>query len=205
MKEIVFATSNNAKINQINFIINHFNFPVKIIPGKDFFGDKISPIEKGSNVMEIALNSAIDVSNRIGLPVIAEDTDFQVKALNGKPGIKAGDYLKKHGRRCILKQIEGAKERDAIISSAVAYVNPDGTVKVFSHIVEGIISNEESFCNYPDWISPSNENIFGGGYNAIFIPKGKKKTLAEIDLVSAISFSYREVNFVNLIDYILNS
>lgn len=205
MKEIIFATSNSAKINQINFIINHFHFPVKVIPGKDFFGDKVCPIERGLNVKEIALNSAIEISSKISLPVITEDTDFQVKALNGKPGIRAGEFLKKHGRGCILKQIENIDDREATINSALAYASPDGLIKVFSNTVEGVIADKESFYDYPDWISPSKENIFGGGYNAIFIPKGKKKTLAEIDPVSAISFSYREVNFVNLIDYILNN
>src|SRR3989339_123721 len=132
MKEIVFATSNKAKVDQINFIVQYFKFPIKIIVGKEIYGEKNNYKEIGNTVSEIAKNGAIDISKKINLPVITEDT----------------------------------------------------------------------FDKFPSWISPYTHH-FGGGYNAIFIPNGWNKTLAEISPEESIPWSYREKNFIDVIKYIL--
>lgn len=204
MKKIIFATGNKAKIAQMQFIINFFNFPIKIIKGKEIFSEKASYEEMGNSVKEIALNGALSVSKRMGLPVITEDTDLQIKALNNEPGIRAGFFLKNFGRSEILKRMKGIKNRDAVITSAIAYATPSGEYKIFTNKVEGKIAEKEKSGKFPDWISPTKDNPFGGGYNAIFIPKGWNKTLAEISPEESIPWSYREKNFIAVIKYILS-
>src|SRR3989339_613665 len=171
MKEIVFATSNKAKVDQINFIVQYFKFPIKIIVGKEIYGEKNNYKEIGNTVSEIAKNGAIDIS-------------------------------KKYGRVEILRKLNNIDNRSASINSAVAFSAPDGKNKIFLNTIKGKISKEEKFDKFPSCISPYTHH-FGGGYNAIFIPNGWNKTLAEISPEESIPWSYREKNFIDVIKYIL--
>lgn len=204
MKKIIFATENKAKLAQIRFIVKYFELPIEIIGVKDFYNNYISYEEIGDTVDEVSLNGALVVAKIIGSPVITEDTDLRIEALNYEPGIKAGEFLKNFGRVEILKKMKNITNRKAIISSAVAYATPEGTSRVFLNKIEGKIAEKEKFSNFSDWISPTVENPFGGGYNAIFFPNGWNKTLAEISPIDAIPWSYREKNFINVIKYILS-
>lgn len=204
MKKIIFATGNKAKLAQIRFVVEHLKLPIEVVGVKDFFSDYVSYEEIGNTVEQVSFNGALAVAKMIGLPVITEDTDFRIEALNGDPGIKAGEFLKNFGRAEILKRMEGMTNRKAIISSAVAYATPEGVSKVFINKIEGKISDKERFGNFLDWIAPTTDNSFGGGYNAIFIPNGWDKTLAEISPAEAIPWSYRERNFIDVLNYILS-
>lgn len=204
MTEIIFATGNKAKLAQIRFIVEHFKLPMEVIGGKDFCGNCIPYEEIGDTVEQVALNGAIAVAKMIDSPVITEDTDLRIEALNDEPGIRAGEFLKNFGRAEILRRMKGIANKKAVISSAVAYATPDGMSKVFLNRIEGKIAPEERFGNFPDWIAPIPENSFGGGYNAIFLPNGWDKTLAEISPTEAIPWSYREKNFIDVINYIFS-
>lgn len=204
MKKIIFATGNKAKLAQIRFVIEHFELPIEVIGVKDFFSNYTSYEETGDTVEQVSLNGALAVAKMIGSPVITEDTNFQIEALNGEPGIRAGEFLKNFGRAEILKRMSGIENRKAVISSAVAYATPEGASEVFLNRVEGKIADKEKFGNFPDWIAPTLENSFGGGYNAIFLPKDSDKTLAEINPTEAIPWSYRERNFTDVLNYILS-
>ncbi|MDE1970071.1 MAG: non-canonical purine NTP pyrophosphatase [Patescibacteria group bacterium] len=203
MKQIVFATGNHSKLAQIRFVAGHYDIPIEIINGKETYGDNASYEEIGDNVSDVARNGAIMVAKRIGVPVITEDTDFRVDALGGIPGIHAGAFLKQYGRGEILYRMRDVKNRNAAIRSAVAYATPEGTCNVFHRTIEGHIAHEEHYGDYPDWIAPNEHNAYGGGYNAIFIPQDREKTLAEISPEEAMPWSYREQNFVNVLTYII--
>ncbi len=205
MKEIIFATGNKGKLAQINFIVEHFNFPVKIVAIRERYYDYVPYDEVGVNVAEVSVNGAVSVSDLIGAPVIVEDTDFVVDALGGAPGLEAGEFLKSFGRSEILKRMKNVNDRKATINSAVAYATPEGERKLFVNSVEGFISNDERFGEFPIWIAPNKNNESGGGYNSIFVPYGQDKTLAEINPVDSIELSYRDKNFISVIKYILNS
>lgn len=203
MKKIIFATGNNAKLAQIRFVIGHLKLPIKVVGVKNFFSNYVSYEEIGDIVEQVSLNGALSVAQMVGSPVITEDTDFKIEALNGEPGIRAGEFLKNFGRTEILKRMKGIINRKAVINSAVTYATPEGASKVFLNKVEGKIADKESFGNFPDWIAPTADNSFGGGYNAIFLPNGWDKTLAEISPTEAIPWSYRERNFIDVLNYIL--
>jgi len=203
MQKIIFATGNGAKLAQLKFIINHFKYPIKVIGGKEVFRDKVAYDEMGENVDDVARNGAIAVAKRIGQPIITEDTDFRIEALGNEPGIRAGEFLKKFGRIGVLERMQGIENRKAVITSAVGYAMPSGKSKIFINQVPGTIALQEKFGDFPDWIAPTPENSFGGGYNAIFIPDGWSKTLAEISPKEAIPWSYREKNFIDVVEYLL--
>src|SRR5574340_970848 len=100
-QELLFATSNPAKLAQFAFVIDHFQMPFKVVSAKERFGGKASYPERGNHAATIALVGAQAVAQQIGSPVLVEDTTFHVQAMNGSPGVHAGEYLKKHGRGAI--------------------------------------------------------------------------------------------------------
>ena len=66
--------------------------------------------------------------------------------------------------------------------------------------VEFLIAHQERWTRgLPDWIAPTEENVLGGGYNAVFIPCGETRTLAQIPPLEALDRGYREPNFVALL------
>ncbi|MFB6225519.1 MAG: non-canonical purine NTP pyrophosphatase, partial [Candidatus Paceibacteria bacterium] len=88
----------------------------------------------------------------------------------------------------------------AMLGSAVAYAFPDGTADVVSHRVEGTIAHQEQWDEtQPAWIAPQPDDLFGGGFNAIFIPEGASRTLAQIPPEEAIPWSYREYTFSTML------
>lgn len=205
MQEVIFATGNRSKLAQLRFVAETLNIGVKVVPIKDIYEGAVFYEEVGDTVREVAQNGAIVLAKRTGRALVTEDSDFRVEALNGEPGIRAGEFLKKYGRVEILKRMEGVSDRRAVINSAVAFATPDGECQVFVNTVRGQIAQEEKYGEFPDWIAPTPELSVGGGYNAIFIPDGFDRTLAEIGPVEAIPWSYREKNFHDLLKWLSES
>lgn len=202
MTDLIFATGNEAKLNQINFVREHYNFPVQIINGKQSYGADVAYAETAATAEEIAVEGALAVARKIGKPVLTEDSTFAVDALNGFPDVKAGLFLKNFGRAEILRIMQFHGDRSATITSACCYAQPDGFYKSFVNTLRGTITPQEKFASFPDWISPQ-EDPMGGGYNAIFIPEGYDKTLAEISPEEATPWSYREKNFFDVLTYLM--
>jgi inosine/xanthosine triphosphate pyrophosphatase family protein len=91
-----------------------------------------------------------------------------------------------------------------LIVSAVAWATPEGTCAIWLNLVRGEIAEEErSTPGLPAWVAPSPEQPLGGGYNAIFVPEGQTRTLAEIPPDEAMSLGYREPNFRALLRFLV--
>lgn len=199
-RTLYFATANQAKLAQLRWIVEYLGDDVCIVSATDRFGDAARYDEIGETEMEIARQGALAVAVRVGVPVLAEDTGFYVDALRGEPGIRAGLYLKQRGRRGILDRLDGMPNRRAAIVSAVAYATPDGNAFTWVHRVAGQVIDVERWTpGLPDWIAPTPDNPLGGGYNAIFVPVGETRTLAEIPPEEALVWGYREPNFIALV------
>ncbi|MBN1317707.1 MAG: hypothetical protein JXA42_19645 [Anaerolineales bacterium] len=203
---LYFATGNPAKLGQIRYVIEQAGLPVTITPAGECFGDRATYDEIGSTAAEIAGNGARLVAGRIGYPVLTEDTTFEVAALDGRPGVTAGAFLKAHGRAAILKAIEGLSNRRARITSAAAYGRPGCEPYVLERTIHGTIAERERWApGLPDWVAPTPENELGGGYNAIFVPEGETRTLAEIPEDEGLKRGYREPLFLAMIQWIIGN
>jgi XTP/dITP diphosphohydrolase len=156
--------------------------------------------EIGETELEIARCGALSVVLRTGVPIVAEDTRLHVAALGGRPGIRAGAYLKSWGRNGLLCELRGTAEWQAQIVAALAYATPDGDCLEYEHRVAGtLIRHQRWMSGLPDWIAPTWDNPYGGGYNSVFVPQGEVRTLAEIPPGEALHVGYREPNFAALI------
>jgi len=201
MKRILLATSNKFKLAQMQYVSDYYKTGVRVVPARDIFG-ALSKFDKlGNTPEEVALRGARTIYGKIKRPILVEETFLEVKSLNGFPGIKTIPFVKTKGRQALLAMMAGEKKRDAVMKSTTVYVNEKGEEKTFTHIIEGTIADKESWIKGPLWVSPEEED-WGGWFNAVFIPKGQTKTLAEMTSEQLIQHGYREKTFKAALDLI---
>jgi len=194
MKRILLATGNKFKLAQMQYVSDHFKIGVRVVPARDIFGALAKFDKIGRTPEEVALRGARMIYNKIRRPIITEETFLEVKALNKFPGIKTIPFVKTKGRKALLAMMAGEKNRRAVMKSAVAFINEKGEEKTFKYEVPGEIAKEEKWVKGPLWVSPEEQD-WGGWFNAVFIPKGKKKTLAQLTSEQLIQHGYREKTF----------
>jgi XTP/dITP diphosphohydrolase len=202
--ELIFATSNQSKLGQMSYVIETTGASVRLVSGRERFGDEAAYQEQGISALEVARLGAIDVAARVGTPVMAEDTTLHVSLLSGAPGLESKEFLHRFGREGLLHLMQGLQHRQALVVSAVAWATPEGTCAIWLNLVHGDIAEEErSTSGLPTWVAPSPEQPLGGGYNAIFVPEGQTRTLAETPPDEAMRLGYREPNFCALLRFLV--
>ncbi len=123
MLEVVLASSNPSKANEIRKIFN--GFPIRLIAQSDFAVPDVE--ETGSTFMENAIIKARHATCYSGLPALGDDSGLVVPALNGEPGIFSSRYAGKNAddadriKKLVteLKKIKSA-DRTAFFYCAVA-------------------------------------------------------------------------------------
>ncbi len=203
MKQILFASTNSAKLDQFQFVSDYYNFTTKIISAyKEFPGLKPYS-EDYSSQQEIVENGAREIFSHVKKPVVVEDTIIEIDSLEGKLGLTASEYLKEKGRIGVLEEMKNVKKRNARIISLLGYF--DGKLMTtFKTVIEGTISKKEIYKeNQPLWIGPSKDFPTGGGFNAIFYSHEAKTTLANMTAEDGLKYGYREPNFKAVIECIL--
>lgn len=130
---IFFVTNNIHKFNEARKILSEYSIAVAMLRMK-------APEIQDDDLENIARSSAIEASNRTGLPVIVEDAGLFIDALQGFPGPYSSYVYRKIGKEGILKLLEDCENRKARFKSVVAFCSPDSEVKCFKGAVEGKIS-----------------------------------------------------------------
>ncbi|MEO0122885.1 MAG: RdgB/HAM1 family non-canonical purine NTP pyrophosphatase [candidate division WOR-3 bacterium] len=165
MFHIVLATRNHNKIEEINQILNLNK--VLLIPYTRFIDLHIP--EPGDTLIENSLLKAEFIHRIIKLPALADDSGLFIEELDGAPGVLSSRYEVNDEKRIerVLRELGKAKNRRAWFRAVFVYFYDINTYKVFEGEIEGRITYE-----------PRGE--WGFGYDPIFIPKGYRKTFAEL-------------------------
>ncbi len=171
MKELVIASRNGKKIEEIKEILKDLN--LKILTLEDF--PKIPPVkENGETFRENAMKKSQECQRLLGKVVLAEDSGLEVLALCGAPGIYSARFAgkkqdDKKNIKKLLKLLENVpkEKRKAVFKSTVAITFVDGKTKVVSG-------------TYSGWINFKPEGKFGFGYDPVFIAPEYQKTFAEL-------------------------
>ncbi len=182
IEKIIFATGNENKLKEIRAILNKPD--IEIISMREAgITDDIE--ENGSTFSENSLIKARAVSERTGLPAMADDSGLEVDYLNGEPGIYSARYLGRdtgHDKKnaYILEKLSGVKdeERGARFVCAASLVLPDGREFVRMGVMEGRIAYEAKGSN-------------GFGYDPIFFLPEYGKTSAELSPEEKNRISHR--------------
>jgi XTP/dITP diphosphohydrolase len=172
LKEILLATKNLHKIEEIRAILTHE--PMKIKTFADFpeFGDAV---EDGKSYEENAGLKALFYAGHTELPALADDSGLEIDFLDGKPGIHSARFIHpslSFPERCekVLKMLEKVKdnERAAHFVCTVALVAPGGSPEFFRGELHGFIARDM-------------KGTHGFGYDPIFLIPEYGKNLAELD------------------------
>jgi len=195
MKEIVIASHNDGKVDEIRGLLKKYNF--KIFSLKKF--SHIEPKENGKTFIENSVIKAVSALKITGLPSISDDSGLCIPALNNDPGIYSARWAgtgknfdlaaKKIEKKLFEKYRNKQKLFKAFFCCALTIALPDGTIKSFEGKVFGTLQ-------FP----PKGENGFG--YDPIFIPKGYKKTFGEMKYSFKERISHRQKAFKKLQNFI---
>ena len=166
--EMILATNNKHKLLEVREILS----PHKIIVyGLGDLASKLEDVEEnGKNYAENALIKAKAVQKLTSMPIIADDSGLEIKALNNEPGLHSARYASSLGGhdnaiKEILKRLENAKDRSARFVCDIVLLNTDKNPLIFEGIAEGTIANEKM-------------GEGGFGYDPIFISKETGKCFA---------------------------
>lgn len=163
MEELDFLTSNKRKVDLANSVLGRYNIKVR---QREFDFQEMQSIDSE----EVAIDKAVQASEKIGNDFIIEDSGLYIDALNGFPGALLKYIFPMLGYDKILKLLEGESNRDAHFKGVVAYYDAKKKkVKPFVGVVAGTISSEAR-----------GVEKRGSVANNIFIPNGFKKTVAEL-------------------------
>lgn len=167
--KVILASNNKNKIREMQQILAPFGMEVisQREAGADFEVE-----ENGTTFAENAELKARAVYERLGVPVIADDSGLAVDALNGAPGVYSHRYAGENATDeercqkllCELKDVP-AEQRTARFLCEICYFDENGDKHFFTGSCKGIIGTE-----------PKGSNGFG--YDPVFYIGDK--TLAEM-------------------------
>lgn len=190
--KIIFATQNQGKLVEMK----------KMLAGFDVLGAAEAGVledveEDGETFAANALKKARFVATKTGEWAVADDSGLCINALAGEPGIYTARWA--GGRDLVEYTLERTKNipeghRGARFESAVAIVSPTGEEKIFSGVVQGDLS-----------LFPRGAALPKLPYDVIFMPKGHKKTFAEMSEDEKNSLSHRGQAFRLMRAYLENA
>ncbi|MBU1094201.1 MAG: RdgB/HAM1 family non-canonical purine NTP pyrophosphatase [Firmicutes bacterium] len=178
MTEIIIASQNHHKIQEMSAIFNHQD--VRLISLKDL-DDHDQVIEYGHSFIENAQIKASYFAKKYGKLTISDDSGLVIPILDGRPGIYSARYSggdDHQNNKKILKEMEHHVKRNAYFVSVIVLCYPNGVSKSYEGRVDGLIAYEEKGKN-------------GFGYDSIFYFPQFQKHFAELDSKIKNQISHR--------------
>jgi XTP/dITP diphosphohydrolase len=187
--ELVFASNNLHKVREIKSILGN-SFTLLCLYDINILEDipENEPLIEGN-----ALSKARYVFNITGSDVFADDTGLEIEALNGLPGVHSARFAgesKDSGANIekVLELLGENKNRNARFRTVIALI-----LDKKEFLFEGIVTGK---------IIDKKRGIEGFGYDPIFIPDGKNKTFAEMELSEKNTVSHRARAFEKLREFL---
>ena len=156
-KKITYVTGNKAKIDSAKSVLEPLGYEIDNIKME-------TPEIQADDVVEVSKYSAKWAANKLGIPVLKNDSGLFVEALNGFPGVYSHYADDTIGEDGLLKLMEGLDNRNAYFKESLAYCEPGKEPVVFEGITKGRIDTKKS-------------GTYGWSWDFIFIPEGEDKTL----------------------------
>ena len=181
--DFVLASKNPNKLREMAAILEPYGVRLRL---QSELGLDIDVEETGTSFEENALLKARAVMLAAGLPAIADDSELEVDALGGEPGIFSarygGDACKNDRERYLylLKNMENVPdgERTARFVCVIAAVWPDGRTLCARGTCEGVILRQ-----------PGRDNGFG--YDPVFYVPEEGCTFSEMPPARKNQISHR--------------
>jgi len=189
MKQLIFATHNQHKLNEVQQLVPEW---LKIISLIEAGYQKEIP-ETGDTFRQNALNKSYYVWREIKEDLFAEDSGLSVQALNNAPGVFSARYAGEKATDAenvtkLLQQLEGVEDRTAEFTTIISLIY-NGKKWEFEGTMRGTIATVASGSS-------------GFGYDPIFIPIGQEKSLAELGQDFKNKISHRAIAVHKMLDYL---
>lgn len=190
MKKIYIASTNPGKIKEYKEAL------------KDVLIESIIDLrfdltieETGNTFKENSFIKAQKLYEKVKSPVLADDSGLIVNALIGELGVKSKRFSKSEtdndNMNLLLEKLKNEKDRSAYFETVIClYLNPK-EIYYFSGKTKGKILIEK-------------RGISGFGYDPLFLPEGKNKTYAEMNIYEKQAISHRGKAIKKLIEAINN-
>lgn len=192
MREIVFATNNEHKLQELREIVGHkFNiFSLAQIGCHDDIPETASTIEGNAEM------KARYVKQHYGYDCFSDDTGLEIDALGGEPGVYSARYAGPgHDSEAnidkVLAKLQGVppERRTARFRTAVALLQGQ-QLHIFEGKVEGHILTER-------------HGTGGFGYDSIFAPvEGRGLTFAQMQPQEKNAMSHRGRAVASLVQFL---
>lgn len=181
-KEIVFATNNAHKLDEIGSFIQQHGLRVTIRGLKEVGIEEEIP-ENENTFTGNAWAKVNYIQQHYSINnVFADDSGLEIQALNNEPGVLSARYAGAHGNHqanigLVLERMKNALNRDARFVTAIAGYWNGNPVEVIGE-VEGKITRQP-------------QGWGGFGYDPIFIPAGNSRSFAEMSTEEKNLLSHR--------------
>lgn len=189
--EIIIASSNKGKIREINKFLEPLGIVGKSI--EEYFGYDIDICETASTYYGNAKLKAETIYEIAKKPVLAEDSGFEVEAMEGQLGVYTARYMgydtpidEKIAK--IYEETKGKTQKIKYVCCLILYKGPDEII-VSEAEVKGIISKEPI-------------GTEGFAYDKIFYYEEAGKTFAQMSMEEKNKISHRVKALEKLIEEI---
>lgn len=176
-RKLYVATHNAHKVREIAQILPEFD----ILPDNPEGVEETAPDFAGNALIKVRAIAA----RHPGAWCLADDSGLEVAALGGAPGVRSARYAgepsdTQANNALLLKNLQGAADRRANFTCAIALVDPQGG----EHIAEGRCFGH---------ISEKPSGAAGFGYDPLFIPDGHTRSFADLSAEEKNEISHRGV------------
>lgn len=155
-QKLVLCTSNASKVAEFSRIIDR---PLTM---RRLDLDEIQALDPA----DVSRRKARQAYERIGTPVIVDDTGLHLTALDGFPGALVAWALKSGGPAVLHRMLPPGGSAEAVAITSIGYAD-GGCVTVFIGRVEGRVI-----------AVPRGNNGFG--FDPVFVPNGMDRSFAEL-------------------------
>ncbi len=169
---VLLATRNPKKAGELRRLLKNSPGPIRFLT-LDQFPD-IPPVrEDGATFRANAAKKAVVTSRHTILPVLADDSGLEVRALGGRPGVRSARFAFAQNDEAnnakLLKLLRGVPpaRRQAHFVCWMALAVGGRLIQTFEGACAGSIA-------------PRPIGKTGFGYDPLFIPRGRKKTMAQL-------------------------
>lgn len=186
--EIVFATGNQHKLQEINEISKGSGITFILPP------DGFAPVEDGTTFEENSYKKAKE-ANRVSHKMsLADDSGLCVEALNGAPGLYSARYAGTQQEKIdkILKELEPQTNRKAKFVCVMTLLDKNGNIL---HVSKGECHGK---------IAKSQSGKNGFGFDPVFIPDEFNGTMADMSEDEKNKISHRGKALSDMLLYLTN-
>ena len=165
--EIVLATNNKHKLKEVREILSPHKIVVYGLSDLNLKPEEVE--ENGQTYADNAIIKAKAVQKLTTMPIIADDSGLEIKALNNEPGIHSARYAESLGGhdnaiKEIFKRLEDKEDRSARFVCDIVLLNVDKNPLLFEGIAPGTIAHEKmgegGFGYDPIFISDETNTCF---------------------------------------------